>query len=724
MKFSKVGTITSLLGLLLSSTIPCSSLNGYEPPHNWQLRTHPNGEYYNLYIPDGIEEGKVYPVVLGLHGCCWDNQVPVDPPRDPMFAAFHGFNSNVQSEPTFIIAPYSASSWINKSDKVMAILTDIRAEFPIDPQRIILTGFSMGGAGGIQYLNKYPNTFAGAILVAVALGDPGLFDSANFRNVPIWGGVGLSDGWKAQMDPVFAKIRAANGYPNTPSPELFGLLPRYSYFLGVGHGDCMEALFGQPEVISWAYALRKDGNAMPMVQFTAPSPGAEAILPEGTTSITLSADAVDPDGIIRNAEIFLDGVSLGTFTAPPYQVAVSNLAPGLHTAKVTVIDNGIATGHAVDKVNEDRRTFYVHTTLQFPTEQVVPVARAGEFYNYQIKVDGINGLDTWSQDGGQKLPPGFMLTTGGAVRGVTSSVGDYTFTARVVDANATAVAKKITIKVIPARPKQPLLSGITVKGRSTVQPWRFAVGEPWGTSGYGNPPGAYKRDTHPYFDGILGTDAINGAYFLRIFDNGVGTNSTGADWITFTTDLPIRVNIAYMQTKSGQVPAWLAEQQFTATGKEIKTYFRNFDVYAKDFPAGTVSLSGNEGLTTGADTHYLIIIEPLQTAPAEYPWPVTSWKGGSADLVSMWMGEGYVNREAYPWFNHSDHGWLYVFGETSDSIWWFTQPNQFWWTSESVYPWIYRWSSGWWYYMEGSRNPAWYYDFSAGEAGAWVNSLQ
>ena len=665
---------------------------GYAAPENWELRVHPNGEVYHLYVPEGLEAGRLYPAVLALHGCCWNSVMPTEPPRDPVRSAFHGFSRNLQVEPTFIIAPYSANAWINKVDRIMAVLDEVRLEFPLDPQRLILTGFSMGGAGGIQYLDRHPDTFAGAILVAVALNNLSAFTPSNLKGIPIWGAVGTADTWMGAMNNVFARIRAANGFEELPAPELFGPLPRYQHFPRVGHGEAMEGLLGDPEVIAWAYQLRRDGNAMPMVRFIAPTPEPDTLLPPEATSLTLAAEAFDEEGPVRSVEFFHQGQSLGVHTSPPFSVTVGNLVPGANHFRVVVTDRGRDLGFSIDKVNEDRRSVHLPRPMAFVTESLPP-ARVGEFYDTQVEVTGIDGPPRWNR---ANLPAGLTLGQDGRIRGIPSEVETRTFLLTVNDAED-RLSRSFTLQVLPPRPNQVVLRNLNIQGNAVAQPWRFAEGEPWRTTGYGSPPGAFDPTPHPYFDTIHATDGIAATVLLRLSSSDA--NSTRADWLSFSTDLPVRLHLAYAINQEGRFPGWLSQQGFTATGKVIETYLVNFAHFVKDFPAGTIQLPGNDGESTGSGTQYLVLIEGLSDSPANYPWPVDAWSGRTEDPLLTWMGALFVDRSYYPWIAHPTYGWLYLFGDSPDSLWMYhPESADFWWTAEPLFPWIYRWEDGWGWY--------------------------
>src|SRR5690606_35826701 len=72
-------------------------------------------------------------------------------------------------------------------------------------------------------------------------------------------------------------------------------------------------------------------NAPPTVTLTAPTSG--QTFPSGTTGVTLSANASDPDGAVTRVEFRVDGTLVGTDTQAPYTFTATGLGPGSHTAQ-------------------------------------------------------------------------------------------------------------------------------------------------------------------------------------------------------------------------------------------------------------------------------------------------------------------------------------------------------------------------------------------------------
>ena len=61
-----------------------------------------------------------------------------------------------------------------------------RQAYPIDRDRIYLTGLSRGARGAIEFLANNPRTFAGALLAAARAENDDVSEVAKFARVPIW----------------------------------------------------------------------------------------------------------------------------------------------------------------------------------------------------------------------------------------------------------------------------------------------------------------------------------------------------------------------------------------------------------------------------------------------------------------------------------------------------------------------------------------------------------
>jgi hypothetical protein len=81
----------------------------------------------------------------------------------------------------------------------------------------------------------------------------------------------------------------------------------------------------------------------------------------------------------------------------------------------------------------------------------------------------------------------------------------------------------------------------------------------------------------------------------------------GTEHVRFHVNVPVTVTIV-RDSSLGDEPFWLGARGFKATGLKFKLANRDFDTWAKDFPAGEIGL-GVQNLT-GRGNHYLVLLKP------------------------------------------------------------------------------------------------------------------
>lgn len=118
---------------------------------------------YGLEIPEGLDLSKPVPLLVWLHG-------RGDKSTDLHFLnqcrkksqAFGGFFKD-QNE-AIVLHPFGRQcvGWKHAGEiDVFEAISAVKADYPIDPDRIILAGFSMGGAGAWHLGAHYPDQFCG-----------------------------------------------------------------------------------------------------------------------------------------------------------------------------------------------------------------------------------------------------------------------------------------------------------------------------------------------------------------------------------------------------------------------------------------------------------------------------------------------------------------------------------------------------------------------------------
>ncbi len=127
--------------------------------HPSALDSQPQGFW--LHVPEGFEPGqaKRYPAVLALHGYNGSPQ--------GILQAFVDTKSKRASPRVdgFVIAPEAHGNAFYRGPgefEAMAVLERVRRMYPIDENRISVTGVSMGGTGAAHLALRYPDVFSAA----------------------------------------------------------------------------------------------------------------------------------------------------------------------------------------------------------------------------------------------------------------------------------------------------------------------------------------------------------------------------------------------------------------------------------------------------------------------------------------------------------------------------------------------------------------------------------
>lgn len=209
-----------LLGGLDNVTVNLDSVHLWiddDPDHireeeKFEFRSHTYEETtlpYRLCQPQGYSPDQSYPLVLALHGAGErgdDNILPISFHR---LAFAWSDSANQEKWPCFVVAPqcplnerWADQDWSlgyysvdntpisNEAETVMDMLSDLIEEFPVDTNRIYITGLSMGGYGTWDLISRFPHYFAAAIPMSGG-GDSTVVD--RFYHLPIWAFHGEKD---------------------------------------------------------------------------------------------------------------------------------------------------------------------------------------------------------------------------------------------------------------------------------------------------------------------------------------------------------------------------------------------------------------------------------------------------------------------------------------------------------------------------------------------------
>ncbi len=212
---------------------------------------------YRIFIPPQLPPRPV-PLLLFMHGAGErgsDNRAQLK----------HGVREMIlwsrNTEPVIIVAPQcpSGQRWVDVDwskpahtmppepsfamRMALEIINSLQREFAVDPQRLYVTGLSMGGYGTWDIIQRHPEKFAAAMPLC---GGGDTAGAALFKDLPIWAFHGDQDG----------AVPVSRSRTMVEALKQVGGKIRYTEYPGVGH-DCWTRTYADPAVLQWLFSQRR-----------------------------------------------------------------------------------------------------------------------------------------------------------------------------------------------------------------------------------------------------------------------------------------------------------------------------------------------------------------------------------------------------------------------------------------------------------------------------------
>ena len=176
-----LGLLTAAV-ILATMTIPTAAhAQGRPTVEHLVFTIDGHGEMpYAVSVPDGYDpDGDPRPLVLALHPGGISGQYYGSQYMRTTFEPALRHLGAVMVAPDVPTRRWSS----DVADRgVMALLGQILDTYTIDRSRVLVTGFSLGGAGTWFFAGQHPDFFTGAIPIAGRSGDA---DTASFGTIPI-----------------------------------------------------------------------------------------------------------------------------------------------------------------------------------------------------------------------------------------------------------------------------------------------------------------------------------------------------------------------------------------------------------------------------------------------------------------------------------------------------------------------------------------------------------
>jgi predicted peptidase len=223
-------------------------------PKGYLLRTYvdPEGGKHPFYVFVPLKmtgEGRV-PVMLFLHGSGERGDNNVDQLMTGLGPAIW------KRKPTFpfvVVMPQCrpGAGWLANGDDAkwaLGMLRQIQAEFDTDPDRVVLTGLSMGGSGTWSIAATDPTAWS-AIVPMCARPSPETARAFADARLPIWNFCGDKD----RAETVEANRAMAAALTQA------GANAQYTEYPGVPH-NCWDNAYGTDALYPWMLAQSRSAN--------------------------------------------------------------------------------------------------------------------------------------------------------------------------------------------------------------------------------------------------------------------------------------------------------------------------------------------------------------------------------------------------------------------------------------------------------------------------------
>ena len=213
---------------------------------------------YFVRMPGGADRGdaKKWPTIIYLHGAGdrgWDV-------AELAFSPIVKYAKGRKDFPFIVIAPRcpAADWWPNLVPELEDFLDEIIAKYPIDTERIYLTGLSMGGYGSWRLAAEHPERFAAAVPICGG-GDPQYVE--RIKDLPIWDFHGGKDP-TVPIEQSYEMIEALR--------KVHGRV-RFTVYAQAGH-NCWDQAYNTDELYSWMLGQSRGKPAEPQTTLSGRAP--------------------------------------------------------------------------------------------------------------------------------------------------------------------------------------------------------------------------------------------------------------------------------------------------------------------------------------------------------------------------------------------------------------------------------------------------------------------
>ena len=166
----------------LRSTLPLPNQNLVGLQSNLKLKINAKTYSYALYVPESAKPN--IPMIVVMHGMGGSGANTIQK-----------WIERLENKFVILCPTYPMGAWWSKNSEnfVLQLIREIRAKYPIDPNRIFLSGLSNGAIGAYIMGMFYPDWFAGVVPIAGGITKRLMSFLVNLNNTPMYIIQGESD---------------------------------------------------------------------------------------------------------------------------------------------------------------------------------------------------------------------------------------------------------------------------------------------------------------------------------------------------------------------------------------------------------------------------------------------------------------------------------------------------------------------------------------------------
>lgn len=325
-----------LFALVFLFTVVVSNVNAQQT-----AKMSPAGTGFLEYLPqDYKSNSNKYPIVISLHGIKEKGNTLTEVNK----VANVGMPKYVKygaQYPFILISPQLKTTmgrWTG--NYVMEVINYVKTYLRVDPNRIYLTGLSLGGGGVWSVATANPNVFAAILPICSGYNITSGASAIANSDLPTWGFHGDADNVVGESVTI-NMINAINTYKPNP-------LAKVTIFPGMGH-VIWDKVYKETGALNWMLGFTNgssSGSTDNTTTNTAPvaSAGSDKTLTLPTSATSIAGNGSDSDGTVASytwtkksgSTVTLTGTSSKTLQA-------SNMVAGTYVFTLTVKDDKGAT---------------------------------------------------------------------------------------------------------------------------------------------------------------------------------------------------------------------------------------------------------------------------------------------------------------------------------------------------------------------------------------------